>query len=478
MEASVIRAREAGGVLEFRLDYLKPGVLNPSTVAKWVELAQKPVILTLRRRPNGGEFDGSEETQVEMLRSFEGAFVDLEIETIENFLGGSLESLKSTSRTWIASYHNFLETPADLAPIYGRLKRSGAQVLKIATQALSFEDNFRLLEQAEAARCDGIPIIISAMGELGTFSRLVATGRGSLWTYASLQQGSESAPGQFTASALKDIYAIDDIDSSTQLYGVIGWPLGHSLSPHIHNPALRQSGLNARYLPFPIVDLKDFALHLKRFGGFSVTIPHKVQILNFVDVLDETVKQIGAANTVVNRDQRLLAYNTDVYGTKRALSNAFQEGIHKTTLLGTGGAARAAALVLKENNCEVIVLARDARKAQRFAGEFGFASDSLSQARRYKGDLLINATSVGMSPNIKESPLPTDALDYRYVFDMVYNPLETRLIREARTKSNVISGVEMFVAQAARQFELWTEKPAPSELMREIVLRHLTRPEA
>src|SRR5206468_9143370 len=184
-----------------------------------------------------------------------------------------------TSRTWIASYHNFLETPADLAAIYRRLKRSGAQVLKIATQAVSFEDNFRLLEQAEVARCEGIPIIIAAMGELGTLSRLVATGRGSLWTYASLQQGSESAPGQFTASALKEIYAIDEMDRSTQLYGVIGWPLGHSLSPHIHNPALRQSGLNARYLPFPIKDLKDFAPHLRRFGGFSVTIPHKVNIL-------------------------------------------------------------------------------------------------------------------------------------------------------------------------------------------------------
>jgi len=474
VEASILRARETGGMLEFRLDYLQPEALKPSNVAKWVELAQKPVILTLRRRPNGGEFDGSEETQVEMLRSFEGAFVDLEIETIESFLGGSLASLKSTSRTWIASYHNFSETPADLASIYGRLKRSGAQVVKIATQAVTFEDNFRLLGQVEAAQSDGMPIIISAMGELGTFSRLVATGSGSLWTYASLQQGSESAPGQFTASALKDIYAVDEIDRSTQLYGVIGWPLGHSLSPHIHNPALRRSGLNARYLPFPIKDLKDFAPHLKRFGGFSVTIPHKVQILNFVDALDETVKQIGAANTVVNRDQKLFAYNTDVHGTKQALSNAFQEGVHKTTLLGTGGAARAAAFVLKEKNCAVTVLARDPRKAERFAIEFGFASDSLSEARRYKGDLLINATSVGMSPNITESPLPTDALDYRYVFDMVYNPMETRLIREARKKSNVISGVEMFVAQAARQFELWTGKPAPSELMRKLLLQHLT----
>jgi len=473
MEASIVRAREAGKLFEFRLDYLRPEVLSPSNVAKWVELAHGPVVLTLRRRANGGEFDGSEEAQVRILESLRGAFIDLEIETIESFLGGSLAPLKSTSCTWIASYHNFQETPADLAAIYRRLKNSGAAVLKIATQAVNFEDNFRLFDQAENARRDGIPIIIAAMGELGTFSRLIATGRGSLWTYASLQKGCESAPGQITASELKHLYSVDEVDESTQVYGVIGWPVGHSLSPHIHNPALRRSGLNARYLPFPIKDLQDFGPHLRRFAGFSVTIPHKVQILDFVDVHDETVKQTGAANTLVNRDQKLFAYNTDVYGTQQALKKAFEEGVHRTTLLGTGGAARAAALVLKGENCNVTVLARDARKAERFAGEFGFTSDALSQAGRYKGDLLINATSVGMSPDIDESPLPADALEYRYVFDMVYNPLETRLIREARRGSVVISGVEMFVAQAARQFELWTGRHAPAELMREIVLRQL-----
>jgi 3-dehydroquinate dehydratase / shikimate dehydrogenase len=473
MEASIVRACEAGGVLEFRLDYLKPEDLSAANVGKWVELAQRPVVLTLRRRANGGGFDGSEEAQVRILKSLRGAFIDLEIETIENFLGGSLAPLKSNSSTWIASYHNFHDTPADLTAIYRRLKKTGADILKISAQATSFEDNFRLLEQAQVAQRDGLPIIIAAMGELGTFSRLMATGRGSLWTYASLQKGRESAPGQFAASELKNLYSVDHINESTQIYGVIGWPIGHSLSPHIHNPALRQLGLNARYLPFSIQELKDFAPHLRRFAGFSVTIPHKVRILDFVDVIDKTVKQTGAANTLVNRGQKLFAFNTDVYGTHQALKKAFEAGVHRATLLGTGGAARAAALVLKERECAVTVLARDIRKAERFATEFGFASDALNQAGRYKGDLLINATSVGMFPVIDECPVPTDALNYRYVFDMVYNPLETRLIREAQPGSVVISGVEMFVAQAARQFELWTEHQAPAELMREIVLQQL-----
>jgi len=473
MEASIAEARQLGGVLEFRLDYLSPEGLSATNVAKWVELAQRPVVLTLRRRANGGMFEGSEESQVRILKSLSGTFVDLEIETIESFLGGSLASLKSTAKSWIASYHNFHETPAELSGIYRRLKNSGADVLKIATQATSFGDNFRLLELAEVARRDGLPIIIAAMGELGTFSRIMAPGRGSLWTYASLQKGRESAPGQLTASELTHLYSVDEIEESTQVYGVIGWPVGHSLSPHIHNPALRQSGLNARYLPFPIKDLKDFGAHLRHFAGFSVTIPHKVQIMDFADVADETVRQTGAANTLVNRDQRLFAYNTDVYGTQKALTTAFERGVQKVTLLGTGGAARAAALVLKGKHCKVTVLARNARKAERFAEEFGFQSDQLSQAVSYKGDLLINATSVGMYPAIDDSPLPADALDYRYVFDMVYNPLETRLLREARQGSVVISGVEMFVAQAARQFELWTEHEAPTQLMREIVSQKL-----
>jgi len=459
--------------MEFRLDYLDPEHLRASNVAKWVELAQGPVVLTLRRRANGGEFDGSEADQVRILESLSGAFVDLEIETIEGSLGGRISSLKPAPFAWIASYHNFQETPPDLPAIYCRLRNCGADVVKIATQARNFADNFRLFEQAEAARRDGIPIIIAAMGELGTFSRLTATGSGSLWTYASLERGLESAPGQFTASALKNLYAVDEIDESTQVYGVIGWPVGHSLSPHIHNPALRQLGLNARYLPFPIKDLKDFGPHLRRFAGFSVTIPHKVQILDFVDVVDETVKQTGAANTLVHREGKLFAYNTDVYGTQQALKEAFEDGAHTATLLGTGGAARAAALVLKKMNCKVTVLARDVQKAHRFAGEFGFASDALSNAGNYKGDLLINATSVGMSPGIDQSPLPAEVLDYRCVFDMVYNPLETRLLREARRRSQVIGGVEMFVSQAARQFELWTGHKAPAKLMHEIVLRQL-----
>jgi shikimate dehydrogenase len=293
-------------------------------------------------------------------------------------------------------------------------------------------------------------------------------------TYASLEPGRESAPGQFTSSELQDLYAIDGIHSGTALYGVIGYPLGHSLSPHIHNPVFAQLGLDGRYLPIPVKSAAELAPHLCRFAGLSVTIPHKVEILKYVDEMDISVREVTAANTLVWRGRRLVAYNTDIFGIEAALQETLSRGIKTAVLLGTGGAARAAAAVLRRAGCRVAVLSRDPQKAQQFAAEFGFAADELANVRQHPGDLLVNATPVGMAPQMDQSPLPADALAYDVVFDMVYNPLETRLLREARRQgARVIPGLEMFIAQAARQFELWTGHVPPMAVMRERALRQL-----
>jgi len=478
IERAISLAQQSAGAIELRLDYLKISELTPANVSHWIRQADRPVVLTLRRKPNGGEFTGSETQQMQILTSLLGAgasFIDLEIETIENYLRGQLTPLENASAQWIASYHNFVETPQSLDPIYRRLLATKAGILKVATFSRNFADNFRLLQLTERAMQDRQPAIITAMGELGTLTRILALGLGSLCTYGSVRKGQESAPGQPTVDELKDLYAVDQTNPSTQVYGVIGYPVTHSLSPHIHNPAFRRIGLNARYLPFSIQDLTNFGPYLKKFAGFSVTIPHKISILDFVDVVDETVKLTGAANTLVRQANQIVAYNTDVDGVSHALQEPFKQKVRCVTLLGTGGAARAAAWVLKQENCSVTVLARDGQKARAFAESLGFAHDTLDRAERYSGDLLINATSVGMFPGLEDTPIPRQALRYRYVFDMVYNPLETRLMREAASRATVISGVEMFVAQGARQFELWTGKPAPRELMREIVLEKLRR---
>ena len=476
IEEAILKARSEAEYLELRLDFLKEHNLCPSTFQNWQRLAGIPLIVTLRRQANGGAFTGNESEQIAILRAAVESnvpFVDIEIETVENFLKGQLSSLRRTNTQFIVSYHNFHETPADIEGIYQRLQKVRPDVLKIATVARSFSDNFRLLELIEKAKQERLPIIVVAMGELGIYSRIVAAGRGALLTYGSIGAGRETAPGQLLAADLKNLYSVDEINTETLIYGVIGYPIGHSLSPHIHNQAFREKGLNSRYLPFSLKELRDFGPYLRRFAGFSVTIPHKVGILEHVDDVDVSAKSVGAANTVVKQGDKIRAYNTDLDGIKYALRNALREGLRQVVLLGAGGAARSAALVLKENNCDVTVLARNIERARLFAQEFGFAFDSLSEAPKYRGDLLINSTPVGMSPHADETPLPANLIDYRYVFDMVYNPIETRLMRESRSKATVIGGVDMFVAQAARQFELWTGLKAPRDLMESIVVEKL-----
>ena len=477
IEEAIRKSGSSAAYLELRLDFLDRIDVCCSTFQAWKSLAGIPLIVTFRRRSNGGGFGGNEAEQVAVLEKAVEAdvpFVDIEIETIESFLNGRLSSLKRTATRFIVSYHNFEETPADLEAIYHRLRRIKPDVLKIATLARSFSDNFRLLDLIEKAKGENLPIIVVAMGELGLYSRIVAPARGAFLTYGSVDSGRETAPGQLSATDLQDLYCLENMDAETEIYGVIGYPVGHSLSPHIHNAAFQIRDFNARYLPFSIPNLRDFGPHLRRFGGFSVTIPHKVGILDHVDDVDSQAQQIGAANTLVKRDKRIRAYNTDVDGIRYALRGPLREGVRQVMLLGAGGAARSAALVLKEAHCDVTVLARDRERARLFAQEFGFAHDLLSKAYKYRGDLLINSTPIGMFPQTDETPLSEDLINYRYVFDMVYNPLETRLMRESGSKAKVISGLEMFVAQAAKQFELWTGLEAPRDLMEAVVVKKLS----
>lgn len=479
VEAALQRPRNVAGFCEIRLDYLPGHQITPANLCKWIKLAGTAVIVTLRRTANGGEFGGDEAEQISILKSIlhcGAAYFDLEIETVENHLNGRLDLLRKGKARWIVSYHNFQETPADLSSVYHRLLACKPDVVKIATKACTFADNFRLLDLSNEPKPSQTDLILVAMGELGAYSRILGPSYGSLLTYASAEHGQESAPGQLTAEELAKLYRIDEIQADTKIYGVIGYPIRHSLSPHIHNACFQRFGLNACYLPLAVPELSDLSARLKYFAGLSITIPHKVSILRYANRQDETVHLTGAANTLVIRQERIEAYNTDVAGVLTALREPIEKGIRHVTLLGTGGAARSAAVVLKQHQCQVNVLARDREKAKAFATEFGFAFDQLSEASKFEGDLLINATSVGMFPRVDEIPVPSEAIRYRYVFDMVYNPLETRLLQAARSRATVISGLEMFLGQAARQFELWTGQQAPLQLMREVALARLEGP--
>lgn len=473
----IAQARGECGFIELRLDYLPADSIRVDLLRSWKEQAGVPVIATFRRKPNGGEFEGSTAKQLEVVRAILEAgvdFLDLEIETVEEHLGGSLRSLPPSVTKLIVSSHNFAETPAGLAEVYDRLAQAHPDVVKIATLANCYSDNLRLMQMVNRAQTDQMPIIAVAMGELGGLTRILAPSRGSLLTYASMEKGKESAPGQFTASELNEIYRIDEIQVDTRLYGVVGYPLGHSLSPLVHNAAFQHLGLNCRYLPLPVKDLKDFSLCLDWFSGLSITIPHKLDIMHYAQGVDSSVREAGAANTLVLQGAQWHAYNTDINGIELALAGPFRAGITSAVLLGAGGAARAAASVLKRKVDHVVVLARDLEKARAFAGSYGFGADRLSRAGHYSADLLVNTTPVGMTPRVDESPLPDDLLNYRYVFDMVYNPMETHLLRAARARGHCgIAGLDMFVGQAARQFELWTGQTAPVNLMQSVVRRQL-----
>ncbi len=476
---SIAQTPGSCGFIELRLDYLPVNSICVDLLRRWKELARVPVIATFRRKANGGEFEGSAAGQMEVVRIILEArmdFLDLEIETVEEHLGGSLSSLPHSETKLIVSYHDFAETPVGLAEVYDRLARIQPDVIKIATLANRYSDNVRLMQMASRAQADQVSIIVAAMGELGGLTRILAPSRGSLLTYASLEKGKESAPGQFTVSELSEIYRVNEIQADTRLYGVVGYPLGHSLSPLVHNAAFQYLGFNCCYLPLPVKNLKDFSMGLDWFSGLSITIPHKRDIVHYAQSVDPSVRRAGAANTLVLRENQWFAHNTDIDGIELALADAFRSGITSAVLLGAGGAARAAASVLKRKVNHVVVLARDLEKARAFAGRYGFEADQLCRAAHYPADLLVNTTPVGMTPYEDESPLPDDLLNYRYVFDMVYNPMETRLLRAARAKGCLgIAGLEMFVGQAARQFELWTGQPAPLNLMQGVVRRHLEK---
>ncbi|MFN8006611.1 MAG: shikimate dehydrogenase [Terriglobia bacterium] len=478
VEAAIHEAKAKAGFVELRLDYLPIQQITSGRLENWVRLAGIPVIVTLRRKPNGGEFEGNEEEQLKILTSLldcGAAYFDLEIETVESALQGKLDRLRKGSARWIVSYHQFQETPGDLDAVYQRLRSVNPDVLKIATKAGRFNDNFRLLELLKHPKPPTMDIILVAMGDLGGYSRILSPRLGCLLTYASFLPGKESAPGQWTTQELRETYRIEEIQADTRIFGIIGYPLRHSLSPYLHNACFQRLGINARHLPLPVQHLEDLAEHWEHFSGLSVTIPHKVGVLKYADIQDHTVRETGAANTLVIRKDHIAAYNSDIVGIQKALQQPLEEGIRRATLLGTGGAARAAAVVLRRSQCSVVVLARDEEKAKSFAKEFGFSFDSLRNAVQHEGDLLINATSVGMSPHEDAIPIETDAIRYRYVFDMVYNPLETRLLREAKGRATPIYGLEMLLHQAVRQFEWWTGQTPPFEIMRKIALERLQK---
>jgi len=316
-------------------------------------------------------------------------------------------------------------------------------------------------------------LIGMCMGEQGLISRVLAVRAGSVFTFAAVTLEEKTAPGQVAAQELRNTYRIEQVDAATRVYGVVGDPVAHSLSPTIMNAALRRENVNAVYVALHAKTLKDLLACVRDIPihGLSITMPYKEAILRHLDNTDSHTTKIGACNTVVRaQDGKLYGFNTDTAGVVRPLEQRIPLEKARILVLGAGGAARAAVFGLKERGAEIYILNRSAAPAQKLAHQArARIIKRAADLQKMSFDVIINATPVGMG-NTRDSPLNEDEINTRFLFDMVYDPEETRLMKLAQARgAELIPGIEMFVHQAARQFEIWTGKPAPREEMLRVV---------
>jgi len=496
-------ARAAGAdILELRTDYLEN--LNVDLVKNLIAEVKSdgdkklPVIVTCRDKQQGGALDYPARLRVDVLIAALKAgaeFIDFEY---DNFLSTECQerirlALSQSSRgRLILSAHNF-ETKFDNI---GKLYRNILSICPVAIPKLVYAANhindcfdaFDLLNQTSAER------IVFCMGAGGLISRILAKKLGNFVTFASVDETNATAPGQLTVKDLKELYRYDYINAETRLFGVIADPVGHSLGPAIHNACFADKQMNKLYLPLLAeggqLEFDSFVHNalLRKwldFRGFSITIPHKQNALDYVresrGFVEPLAQKIGAANTLlVGPNGKLEAYNTDYAGALDAITKGMKISRAKlkdlpVAVVGAGGVARAIVAGLSDAGAEIRIYNRTIERGQKLAAEFDCEFAPLDDLKNLDAKLLINCTSIGMYPNVEATPVPKESLKRGMaVFDTVYNPAQTLLLKEAKKKRmKTIDGISMFVNQAMAQFKLFTNTNGNPDLMRNVVLEHL-----
>lgn len=454
---------------EFRLDYLpepeKGIVALRRFLARHTDCA---ILATCRRRQNQGRFTGSVEEQIRILMAAREAGargVDVEIESAEN-CADKLPALR-TGGQLILSYHNYGGTPPRLESVLSRMARIPADGYKIVTTARKPSDNVRVLSLARSH--PKIPMILLAMGETGFPTRVLSTAQGGLYTYAAPNAAEGTAAGQVSAKQLRSLYRVGKFTRDAKVYGVIADPVAHSISPHVHNRAFQARRLDAVYMPFLVNAgrLKDFFALANKLplAGFSVTIPHKQKIMRYLDQVDPVARRIGAVNTVWRKAGKWRGANTDAPGVTVPIEKHLRLAKSSVLVVGNGGAARSAAFALAAAGTKLSITGRNPDRVRALAAACGGEPLSREQAEAGTFDALVHATPLGMTPQV-ERCFFHDRIPARLVLDMVYTPMETLLIRKAKEqRAEVILGLEMFLEQAARQFEIWTGESAPRAVM-------------
>lgn len=464
-------AEKGAELVELRLDW----IARAPDVSRLIKDRPTPVVITCRRPEDKGRWTRTEEQRQALLRT--AIVSEVEYVDIEDDIADKIPRYGKTKR--IISHHNFDETPEDLEEIHKSLCEKDPDIVKLVTMANSPGDSIRMLKLVANAK---VPTVGFCMGEYGVISRILCGKYGSPFTYATFSRERELAPGQLSFSEMTRIYRYDEIGPETPVYGVIGDPIAHSLSPLIHNLAFRSDKLDGVYLPFRIPKdrlpetLKDF--EWLNVQGYSVTIPHKAGALNLAQKADEASKTMGVANTLYrDKDSVWQACNTDYDAALDSIrlgldpdGKAGSDPIEgkQVLLLGAGGVSRAIGAGIIAAGGALTITNRSRERGEKLAKELGCNFCTWENRGSGHYDILVNGTAVGMHPKVNETPFAQNFLqDDMLVFDTVYNPENTLLIKQARERGcKTVSGIEMFVRQAAAQYKLFTGKEPPLEVMR------------
>jgi 3-dehydroquinate dehydratase/shikimate dehydrogenase len=486
------RGAAAADFVEIRFDCLD-GLELDKLLSNFERLRQsldeKKLLITFRPKQQGGR----RELELNERKKFWNAISQLRLKSlfdIELDLQNEFAPLPFSSR--IASFHDFGKMPENLESIYQNLAATDCKILKIAVQANDAADGLNLMKLLERAQADGREMIAIAMNEYGVWTRILSLSRGAFLTFASLEEDSKTAPGQLTVGEMTNVYRVKELDRDTEIYGLVASSTAHSVSPEMHNAAFRFHNLNAVYVPFAVRNLAEFVRRMARpftreidwnLRGFSVTLPHKIEIMRHLDFIDETARRIGAVNTVKIVGDKLHGFNTDADGFIEPLKNAYGDlrGA-QVAVLGAGGAARAVVYALRREAAEVTIFARNLAKAKSLADDFGARLESLPMQNlkskiQNPPDIVVNATPLGMKKDDLERETPATAAqleNVKLVYDLIYNPFETTLMREAgKVFVPTLGGLAMLVAQAMIQQKIWTNLDAPMKEISQAALRKI-----
>jgi 3-dehydroquinate dehydratase / shikimate dehydrogenase len=483
------RAEEVADVIEVRLDGLKPDQVAPAFDRLQSE---KTILLTIRPKSQGGKTDYNIQDRMSLWTHYamhkkidhKAIWIDHETDLIpkKEFLFWAEDCFV------IRSQHDMDGVPDDLNKVYDRTV-SDTEVGKIAVQAKDITDTIGIWNLLKRANEEGKKLIPITMGEAGKWTRILGSAHGAFMTYAALETGSETAPGQISVEDMTDVFRVKEHDENTGVYGIVAGNTSYSVSPWMHNAAFKAAGLNSVFVPLQVADLGAFFSRMVlpetrevdlSFKGFSVTNPHKQTIIPFLDEVDETAARIGAVNTVKIEDGKLYGYNTDAPGFVTSLKQAFGDlaGV-RVAVYGAGGAARACIYSLQQEGAVVTLVGRNQEKGQMLADEFEIeflTPSSVNHPLAADFDIVVNATPLGTAgSSVNFAILEAEQLrGIKFVYDLVYNPSETTLIREAKAAGvPTIGGLEMLIAQGVKQFEIWTGSTAPIDAMRAAVRKRL-----